>query len=322
MAGSNKLIKYAILENDTTGYDTIPDDELITLVGNGDSGIQFGAVARSNILNGLFRQLTKTNKVFGDLVMNNYGSDITIQTSNTDEVYEGYMKKAIENISKGVAVTKAETVSFTGTKSGITVNSQGLVTNLVDLAYSDLPSVAQNTFLGRTEASSGAVSAISAQTVLTTIGGVPTSRTLAGLDLTANRTRDALLGMSTGTGYVKRTGNNSYAVTALTYADLPSIPANTFLGRLGTEGTPIAIYRDNLLGLSLNGLVKRTGANTYGIDTNTYAVASTVALKDDTIYTGVSQQSLTPKFWVGVQADYDIISSNDEIDPTVVYIIL
>jgi len=323
MAGTNKLIKYAILENDITNYDTIPDDDLITLTGGSLNGIQFGAVARSNILNGLFRQLTKTNKVFGDLIVNNYGSDITVQTSNSDAVYEGYIKKTIENISKGVAVTQAAT-TFTGTRSGVTVNAQGLVTNIVALAYTDLPSVAQNTFLGRTAAEVGVVSAITGANVLTAIGAVPTTRTLAGLDLTANRSRDSLLGISTGTGYVKRTDADTYSITALAYSDLPNISQFTFLGRTASgAGAPSGIVRDNLLGVSTAGFVKRTStANTYTIDNNTYAVASTVALKDTTTYLGVSQQSLTPKFWFGIQSDYNIILGNNAILSDVIYIII
>lgn len=160
MSGTNKLIKYAILEEGASGYDTFTDDQLLTLAStNNNEGIGFGAIARTNILNGIFRQLTHTNKVFGDLIKNNYGSPITIQTANTDSAYESYMKQAIGNIAKDVSVAK-DTIGFTGTRSGITVNSQGLVTNVANLGINDLPSIAQNTFLGRTASGTGSVSAL------------------------------------------------------------------------------------------------------------------------------------------------------------------
>ena len=227
--GVNKLIKFATLEDDINNFDTLTDDELVSLTEK--EGIRFGAVARTNILNGIFRQVTKTNKVFGDLVANNYGSTITVETANTDAVYEGYMKKAIENIAKGVTVTLASAISFAGTRSGVTVNSQGLVTNVVALTLNDLPTIAQYTYIGRTTA--------------------------------------------------------------------------------GT-GTPSAITRDNLLGITTNGFIKRTGANTYTHDATVYAPLSNVSLKK-------SGSPIDPTFWVGTQAQYDLLTILPE-DETV-YII-
>lgn len=304
MAGTNKFIKFATLTNDVSGYDTMTDAQLNALPANGYDydGIGFGSIARTNILNGLFRQLTYSNKALNDVIAAKMTSSAELNTSMVEATYKDNIISAIENIAKSVSVTLAPSIAFTGTRSGITINTQGLVTNVVPLAYTDLPSMASGTFIGRTAAGAGTPSAITAATILSTIGAVPTSRTVAGLDLTTNRTRDDIIGVTTN-GFVKRTGANTYAHDATTYVPTSRTIAGTALSS--------NITLDTILGITTNGFVKRTGVNTYAHDATTYAALANVSLKD-------VNSPTTPKFWVGTENQYTTATK----DSSVVYIII
>lgn len=236
MAGTNKLIKFSTFIGAIGTYDTYTDDALVGLADK--QGIVYGSVAKTNILNGMLRQLTFTNKELGDLIVEKVTPDFTLETTLANGVYKGYIETAIENIAKEVTVTRltaaptvdSVTITADTTKSGITINTDGLVKSIVSLSYSDLPSVAQYTFLGRTESETGSVSALS---------------------------------------------------------------------------------RDSLLGISTNGFIKRSDLNTYTVDTNTYAIASTVALKQ-------TDSPITPTFWVGSESQYLALTP----DSNVIYFIV
>lgn len=322
MAKINNMIKFAVLESDATGYDTKTDTELVNMVGTDeDDGIIFGSIAKTDILNGLFRQLTKTNKVIGDLILNNAtATDITLGTQLTDSAYEGYFKTSLQNITLGVSpaivnpTVGGEAVLTTATKSGVTVNSQGLVTSVVSLVSTDIPALAiskitslqttldakaiktrkiagltleadrsrddiigvttngiikrtgDNTYSNYTLVSTDIPAlAISKITNLQTTldGKVPTTRTVAGTALSANITQDNITGLST-TGVIKRTGVNTLAAGDILFSDMPQVAQNTFLGRTATgTGDVSALSRDSVIGVTTNGLIKRTGANTY-----------------------------------------------------------
>lgn len=290
MAGTNKFIKYATTAGGD-GFDTYSDTELYELAVK--DGIPFGAVARTNILNGLMRQLTYTNSLFNDVIASKMSSTSELNTSMIASAYKDNVISAIENIAKGVTVTLAGTISYTGTRSGITVNSQGLVTNLVALVESDIPSLSPSKITQDTNNRF-----VTDAQITSWNGRVVANTTITGGTKT-KITYDAK-GLVTGGG-------------DLILSDLPSIAQNTFLGRTdpGT-GVVSALGRDSLLGLTSNGFVKRTGFNTYAIDTATYAEASNVALRD-------ANSPIVPKFWVGTETQYNAIETKDS---AVVYIIL
>lgn len=223
---ANSLIYFGTLSGEEDN--TLTDSELLLLSDTAKQGIEFGTTAYSDILNGLLRQITKTNKVFGDLISLKSGQDINTTITNTQ--YQDRIELAIENIAKEVTVTKLAAQITAATATKITFNSDGLVTGGAAIAYSDLPNVAQFNFIGRT---------------------------------------------TSGTG----------SVTSIT--------------------------RDNVIGVSTNGYIKRTGANAYTADDLTFAQESTVALR-------ATGTPVTPTFWVGTQSQYDGVSP--KLD-NVIYII-
>jgi hypothetical protein len=80
-----------------------------------------------------------------------------------------------------------------------------------------------------------------------------------------------------------------------------------FLGRTSTgSGEVSAITRDNVIGISGNGFVRRTGENAYESVNETYALASQAAFKD-------SRVSGDVVIWIGTEAEYDalVIPSGD-----------
>jgi hypothetical protein len=258
------------------------------------------------------RQLTFTNKALGDLVAEKTILNIDSATTSVSAYKDG-IELAIENIAKEVTVTRLVTPPVAGTATKITYNADGLVTAGAAIALTDFPSIASGTFIGRTAAGSGVPSAISAANVITTIGAVPTSRTVAGNALSADVTRDNLIGVSSA-GFVKRsaTANTYTSSSTVEISELANISSGTFLGRVAANsGAVSALSRDSVIGVSSNGLVRRTGANTYENDSTSYAPLTSVALK-------ASGSPIDPSFWVGSQAQYDAIVTKNS---AVVYII-
>ena len=394
MAGTNKLIKYGTWSLGTDN--TYTDDELVDLTTTEKQGIELGSIAYSDILNGLMRQLTHTNKAFSDLVALKANADVN--TGITEAAYSNIIELAIENIAKEVTITRltsaptsgetaasASAISADTLRSGITFSVDGLIKSVVRLQVGDLPTIATGTFLGRTATGDGTPSAILAADVLTAIGGVPTGRTIAGTALTANITRDTLIGVA-AEGFVKRSATANTYTTSSTVAvsEIANIGSGTFLGRTATgSGAVSAITaanvltaisgvstarkiagltlaedrtRDDIIGVSSNGFVTRTGVNTYGIDAtsytptsrtiaglslasnrsrddiigiaatsgvvvktaaNTYGVSDAYALDANVAYK-VSDSPVTPTFWVGTETQYNAITPKDS---NVVYII-
>lgn len=399
---TNKLIKFGTW--DQAANNTYTDDELVALAATGTGltkqGIELGSIAYSDILNGLMRQITHTNKAFSDLVT--LKANTNIDTSVSLANYQNAIELAVENIAKEVTVTKLTAAPTVGgsvitadaTKSGITVSTSGLVKQIATLALTDLPSIATGTFIGNTSGSAATPTAITAANVRTAISAVPTARTVAGNALSADVTRDSLIGVSTA-GFVKRssTANTYTTASKVAISELADIGTATFLGRTDASsgavsaitaanvltaisgvptsrtiaGQTLAANRslDDILGVSSNGFVTRTAANTLTIDStsytptartiagldltanrsrdniigittgtgvvtrtaaNTYAISTDYALdadvakKDTTSYTG-SISSADPIIWVGSETDYNTISSNGELDSSVVYII-
>ena len=104
MAITNKFIKFATLTSDINGsYDTMTDDQLNDLTNNDYAydGIGFASLAKTNIINGIFRQLTFVNKEFSDLVAESITSTatLTLDTSMDSGDYKNYIKETIQNIS-------------------------------------------------------------------------------------------------------------------------------------------------------------------------------------------------------------------------------
>lgn len=302
---TNKLIKFGTW--DQAANNTYTDDELVALAATGTGltkqGIELGSIAYSDILNGLMRQITHTNKAFSDLVTAK--ANTSIDTSISLANYQNAIELAVENIAKEVTVTKLTAAPTVGVnvitadtkKSGITVNTSGLVKKIETLVLTDLPSIADATFIGNTSGSAGTPTAVTAATVLSTIGAVPTTRTVAGNALSANVTQDSITGLS-ATGVVKRTGANALSAGRIALADLPQVATATFSGRTSSgtgnvetitaanvltaisgvptsrtiAGQTLAANRslDDILGLSSTGFVTRTGANTLGIDSESY----------------------------------------------------
>lgn len=394
MAGTNKLIKYGTWSLNT--QNTYTDDELVALNTTEKQGIELGSIAYSDILNGLMRQLTHTNKAFSDLVVAKTAADVN--TAITEATYSSRIELAIENIAKEVTITRlasaptsgetagtASAISADTLRSGITFSPDGLIKSVVRLQVGDLPSIATGTFLGRTATGSGTPSAITAANVLTAINGVPTGRTIAGTALTANITRDTLIGVAAA-GFVKRSATANTYTTSSTVAvsEIANIASGTFLGRTASGAGAVSAItaanvltaisgvstartiagldltadrsRDDIIGVSSNGFVTRTGANTYGIDetsytptsrtiagfdltadrtldtilgisdtsgvvvktaANTYGVSDAYALDADVAYR-VSDSPVDPTFWVGTEAQYTDLATKDS---NVVYII-
>ncbi len=394
MAGTNKLIKYGTWSLES--QNTYTDDELVALNTTQKQGIELGSIAYSDILNGLMRQLTHTNKAFSDLVVAK--TDADVNTGITESVYSSRIELAIENIAKEVTITRltsaptsgetavsASAISGDTLRSGITFSVDGLIKSVVRLQVGDLPTIATGTFLGRTATGDGTPSAILAADVLTAIGGVPTGRTIAGTALTANITRDTLIGVSEA-GFVKRgSGANAYTTSStVAVSEIANIASGTFLGRTDANSGAVSAIsaanvltaisgvstartiagldltadrsRDDIIGVSSNGFVTRTGVNTYGIDAtsytptsrtiaglslaenrtrdaiigitdtsgvvvktaaNTYGVSDAYALDADVAHK-VSDSPVDPTFWVGTEAQYDAITTKDS---GVVYII-
>jgi hypothetical protein len=394
MAGTNKLIKYGTWSLES--QNTYTDDELVALNTTQKQGIELGSIAYSDILNGLMRQLTHTNKAFSDLVVAK--TDADVNTGITESVYSSRIELAIENIAKEVTITRltsaptsgetavsASAISGDTLRSGITFSVDGLIKSVVRLQVGDLPTIATGTFLGRTATGDGTPSAILAADVLTAIGGVPTGRTIAGTALTANITRDTLIGVSEA-GFVKRgSGANAYTTSStVAVSEIANIASGTFLGRTDANSGAVSAIsaanvltaisgvstartiagldltadrsRDDIIGVSSNGFVTRTGVNTYGIDAtsytptsrtiaglslaenrtrdaiigitdtsgvvvktaaNTYGVSDAYALDADVAYK-VSDSPVDPTFWVGTEAQYNAITTKDS---SVVYII-
>ena len=393
MAGTNKLIKYGTWSLGTDN--TYTDDELVALTTTEKQGIELGSIAYSDILNGLMRQLTHTNKAFSDLVVAKAGADVN--TGITEATYSNRIELAIENIAKEVTITRltseptsgetaASALAISGDtlRSGITFSVDGLIKSVVRLQVGDLPTIGTGTFLGRTASGSGTPSAISAANVRTAISAVPTGRTIAGTALTADITRDTLIGV-TEAGFVKRSADDNTYTTSSTVeiSELADISSGTFLGRTAANSGAVSAIsaanvrtaisavpttreiaglslaenrsRDDIIGVSSNGFVTRTGVNTYGIDAtsytptsreiagldltadrsrddiigitdtsgvvvktgdNTYGVSDAYALDADVAYK-VSDSPVDPTFWVGTQAQYDALTP----DSDVIYII-
>jgi len=287
MAGTNKLIQYGTWNLGT--QNTYTDDELIALTTEEKKGILVGTIAYSNILNAIMRQMSLTTKVLGDVVADK--SDADVNSGITDVVYASRMVTAIGNISKEVSVTIAA-ISISDTISGVTVNAQGLVTNLVALVANDIPTLA----ISKIDNLGDALNA-----------KVPNTRTIAGLTLAANRTRDDILGISVETlGVYRRTGANTYEIDDNVYATTDVTIA----------GLDLSVNRslDDIMGISEGvGHVKRTAANTYVADESVYALKSEVVLKDSRVVGEVV-------IWRGTQAAYDLftIAPGD----TTIYIIV
>ena len=99
---------------------------------------------------------------------------------------------------------------------------------------------------------------------------------IAGIALNADIGRDAIFNLNAD-GFVKRTGQNTYAIDSNTYltaaaAATAYAPANRIVGG-GTLADTIT--KDALLGTTTDvGLLKRTGQNTYSIDATTYVPAT------------------------------------------------
>lgn len=95
MAGTNKFIEYG-----TTTSNTFTDDQLNDALVVDKSGIAVNSIAFSNILNALMRQLTSTNKAFGDLVALNLTAGNNVDSSTISSTV---IKTTIENIAKEVS---------------------------------------------------------------------------------------------------------------------------------------------------------------------------------------------------------------------------
>lgn len=163
---TNSLIKFAVLTADQSpDYDTLTDSELVSLVGTtGDDGIVYGSVAKTDILNGLFRQLTYTNKVLGDLVAEHSGQNVN--TSVADSTYQANMETAIGVVAKDAVNADLDTVlgiSSLGFVKRTGVDTLGIVSGI---AYSDLPDVASGRFLGRVAANTGDVTSLTRDQVI------------------------------------------------------------------------------------------------------------------------------------------------------------
>lgn len=310
MAGTNKLIKYGTWSLGTDN--TYTDDELVALTTTEKQGIELGSIAYSDILNGLMRQLTHTNKAFSDLVVAKAGADVN--TGITEATYSNRIELAIENIAKEVTITRltseptsgetaASALAISGDtlRSGITFSVDGLIKSVVRLQVGDLPTIGTGTFLGRTASGSGTPSAISAANVRTAISAVPTTREIAGLSLAENRSRDDIIGVSSN-GFVTRTGVNTYGIDATSYT-----PTSREIAGLDLTADR---SRDDIIGITdTSGVVVKTGDNTYGVS-DAYALDADVAYK-------VSDSPVDPTFWVGTQAQYDALTP----DSDVIYII-
>lgn len=349
MAGTNKLIQFGTWE--LGSENTYTDDELVALTAGEKQGIVLGSTAYSNILNALLRQSSLAIKSIGDVIADK--ANVDVNTSITSTVFASRFNTAIENIAKGVTVTK-DTITFTGKKSGVTVNSQGLVTNVEALVSTDLPALAISKITGL-------------QTALD--GKVPNTRKISNLDLSADRSRDDLIGMTT-VGIVKRTAANTYSAYTLVATDIPALAISkitdlqtTLDAKVPSTRTIAGLAlsanrsRDDIIGITSNGLVKRTGANTYDVDTTAYTPTTrTIAglslasnrSRDDIIgvsangfvkRTGVNTYAIDNKtyaedanvvkklsgfvgdivMWRGTQAAYDLLT----IDPgdTTIYVV-
>ena len=172
-------------------------------------------------------------------------------------------------------------------------------------------------YLGTTLLVGGSVTSVTHNSdteVITIVTQTGTGAQSTTVDLGVYLKENTPITASTGKSFVKY--DTKGLVTGggdLTLSDLPSIAQNTFLGRTDSgTGVVSALGRDSLLGLTSNGFVKRTGVNTYAIDTATYAEASNVALRD-------ANSPIVPKFWVGTETQYNAIETKDS---AVVYIIL
>jgi len=279
MAGTNKLIQYGTWNLGTDN--TYTDDELIALTTEQKKGIVVGTIAYSNILNAVIRQTSLTTKVLGDVIA--LKADADINSGITPAVYATRMVTAISNIAKEVTVTIAA-ITYTGTRSGVTVNAQGLVTNVVALVANDIPSLAIAKITGLADALDG--------TVASTV-------TIAGLDLSTNRSRDDIIGISSGTGFVKRSALNTYVIDATTYTPV----ARTIAGLDLTVDRSL----DNIMGITTGiGHVKRIAANDYSIDTGDYPVRDDVILKDPLL----AGSSLT--LWKGTQIEYNALTADND----------
>jgi len=95
--GTNKFIQYG-----TGTSNTYTDQGLVDLSVGAKEGIPVNSVAFSNILNALMRQLTFTNKAFGDLVAEKTILDIDSTTTSVSD-YKNGIELAIENIAKEVS---------------------------------------------------------------------------------------------------------------------------------------------------------------------------------------------------------------------------
>lgn len=284
---TNKFIKFGTWNN--ISENTLTDDQLVGLTPTEKEGLVYGSYAYTNILNALLRQTTMMTSVFANLV--SVKSDKNINTSITNQELSDRIEEAIENISLEVAVKIASITNSASVRSDIVINSQGLVTTFKDLAAADIPPLAISKITGL-------------QTALD--AKAPLTRTIAGLTLEANRSRDDIIGVSSN-GLVKRTGANSYTVDNTAYT-----PQSRKIAGLTLNSDH---SRDDVIGVSANGYLKRTGANTYTVDNSTFALSTDVVVKKQT---GDIAGNIL--IWRGTETQYNNLTIGN--DDNNIYIII
>lgn len=160
-------------------------------------------------------------------------------------------------------------------------------------------------YVPRTVSGSGATITCSSLGVIT-ISGITNASlansaiTIAGTStaLGASISLDTISGVAAN-GFLKRTGANTWTNDASTYLTAPVANASLANSSITLAGTVVAlggaVTLDTLLGLAANGLVKRTGANTY-------AVVAPGSAGNQVISDGTTLQSVAPASFQGAAA--------------------
>ena len=184
---NNNLIKVALPDPiDNTYPNTYTDDQLKGSVDelNSDKNIIAESVAYTKTLNALFRQVTAITHTLADLIANNQSDDVT------SEVDVSMLTNALNKLTETFITANGnrDKVVLGGASTNVSVVAEGRMpvrTNTNEWKMKDL-----NTL-------------------------VPTARKLANLDLTVDRSRDALIGIN-GTDYGKpivKTAPDTYEVS-------------------------------------------------------------------------------------------------------------
>ena len=325
---------------------TFTDQQLLDQSDAFKNGIPRGSTAYSNILNALMRQTTKMVKNFSDVIAAKGAVDITSTMADADLRNAILTSLKNITLESAVKIASVEPVNLFGpityNSQGLVTNSRALrsddipqlsmgkitdldaalsgkVSTTVTIAGNQLnANISRDNLLGVN--SNGYYKRTGNNTfTVENKTFVETSRKVGSGTLSKDLTIDDITNLTT-LGVLKRTGANTYVAESLTSSEIPNISitqvtgleaalndkpssSNTVAGHM-IKNNPT---RDQVIGISTGiGLVKRTGNNSYALDTNTYALSSSVTVT-------AKKQSANLQIWTGTEAEYNAETKSNSV---------